>query len=1447
MAADAAASAAYSGPSLVSGHCTSQDIKIATADVTEYSFDGTTYIPFNPATPVSCQENTPIFLRIVAHVKETATSERTDVGVWVSQDGGNARTGVCNHYNLAPAPAFLNPPIENANHVWNIDNDQCGDMNQAGESLLELGVIDAVCQTGSATSSLLHVGSCLGWTQPGGDQVCPTVAGPTGFRLGTTPGTSSKCNCEGFDVPIVVNKVAKLEIVKACTPSTDPGTFDLLIDGSTSVGTPPVVVGDNKACGGSTGAQTLGAGSNITPGAVHTFGEGDFTTANYTSSYACVNRGTTTSRGSGTSLGPNNITLQPNDDVVCTYTNVRKPEVKLVKALNPTTDAGKFDLTLAGTTYDNAGAGFGNGGNTGFQIVAAGTVAMSEAAHTGTTLADYTSALACVNAANGAVTVSPNNNTSGSITVAAGDKITCTITNTRKPRLKVVKATVPTTDAGKFDFTIGANSFNNSGAGYGNGEGTAFQTLNIGNVNISEAAHTGTTLGDYTSALACSYAGGAPVTLGANTNTAGTVPLAAGDQITCTFTNTRGAVLKVVKSTLPTTDPGKFDFTIAGTTFNNSGAGYGNAENTGFKPVPTGSVSISEAAHTGTTLSDYTSTLACVNAAAQSVTVNPNGGTSGTLTTVEGDQITCTFTNTRKPEVKLVKVLDPPGDAGKFDLTLAGTTYDNAGVGFGNGGNTGFQKVAIGTVAMSEAAHAGTTLSDYTSALACVNAANGDVTVSPNNNTSGSITVAAGDKITCTITNTRKPRLKVVKATVPTTDAGKFDFTIGGTGFNNAGAGYGNGEGTAFQTLGIGNVAISEVGHTGTTLTNYTSALACVNAANQAVTVNPNGGTSGTVALAAGDQITCTFTNTRKPQVKLVKDLVPNADAGRFDLTIAGTTFNNGGGGFGDLENTGFQTVTAGSVAISETGHGATTLSEYTSTLACVNASNQAVTVSPNNKTSGTITTAAGDQITCTFTNNHVPKLSITKTPDPNTAGYAVSPGGTATFTVTVANASDAGAANDVVLTDTLPAGVGDWSENPDKTQCTIAAFPGATDPKRLLVCNVGTLLAGGSFTVVVQATVPSNFLLQPPSASGTPIEIDGNLVDDAAAGKDWGTPGLISCTGTILGCDIDLPTGTSDNSFGQGTKEDSPVPSVVTGSIPNNKSDLLRFYVANERFVTTDYLYLAWERVQAPNGTTNMDFELNQSSTLSSNGVTPVRTAGDILIKYDLSQGGTNPVLGYHRWVTSGNAGALCEASNKLPCWSKVTPLTSDVAAAINTSSVTDPISPNAPRTLDALTFGEARINLQAAGIFQAGVCLNFGQAYLKSRSSDAFAAEIKDFIAPIPISVSNCAPKNLDNKAWVKASNFAPLGGNLGDPISDTGQIHVADAAGAGSSMLNSPTGLRLAQVQTTTSVAIGGLVGDEAVTTGKRGPISGARQRAGTPWPPDAASVPRPRLLA
>jgi hypothetical protein len=77
---------------------------------------------------------------------------------------------------------------------------------------------------------------------------------------------------------------------------------------------------------------------------------------------------------------------------------------------------------------------------------------------------------------------------------------------------------------------------------------------------------------------------------------------------------------------------------------------------------------------------------------------------------------------------------------------------------------------------------------------------------------------------------------------------------------------------------------------------------------------------------------------------------------------------------------------------------------------------------------------------------------------------------------------------------------------------------------------------------------------------------------------------------------------------------------------------------------------------------------------------------------------------------------------------------------AQVNSTTVTDPVPPNAPRSLPALTFGETALNLTGLGVFAPGTCKAFGSVFLKSRSSASFTAEVKDFVAPVPVNISNC-----------------------------------------------------------------------------------------------------------
>ncbi len=185
---------------------------------------------------------------------------------------------------------------------------------------------------------------------------------------------------------------------------------------------------------------------------------------------------------------------------------------------------------------------------------------------------------------------------------------------------------------------------------------------------------------------------------------------------------------------------------------------------------------------------------------------------------------------------------------------------------------------------------------------------------------------------------------------------------------------------------------------------------------------------------------------------------------------------------------------------------------------------------------------------------------------------------------------------------------------------------------------NVGiTLTALAAFAVVFVSGSSANL-------SGSTFEgNDGNLVVNTPGNTDW-----VNAPNRVRG--DDLASGRTDNSFGQGTKEDDPAVSVVTGSIPPQKSDLTRFYVASEFASNSNFLYLAWERSNVL-GSANMDFEINklaQPDLTTTGPKTLNRSAGDLLITFDFGGSGS-PVLGLLRWVTTG-ATSQCFSANALP-----------------------------------------------------------------------------------------------------------------------------------------------------------------------------------------------------
>ena len=263
------------------------------------------------------------------------------------------------------------------------------------------------------------------------------------------------------------------------------------------------------------------------------------------------------------------------------------------------------------------------------------------------------------------------------------------------------------------------------------------------------------------------------------------------------------------------------------------------------------------------------------------------------------------------------------------------------------------------------------------------------------------------------------------------------------------------------------------------------SSIAC-----DAGTVSRSGNTATVSGLAPLQATTCTFTNALQPQLRLQK-LLPGgrvAAADQFALTIAGTggpvTATTTGSG---TTATGGATISAATIGSSYTlaealvTGGSSVLADYTSTYSCTNTLAGGQTVGSTSGTSITLTPAAGDNLTCTFSNTAIPRsdLAIAKTPNVTSAAT----GGLVTYTMAVTNGGPS-AANGAVIRDTPDAGL-DCTTPSSTAICAAAggaACPGPTVPVGSLLGSSGvtipTLPAGGSITVTLQCRV---------TASGTP------------------------------------------------------------------------------------------------------------------------------------------------------------------------------------------------------------------------------------------------------------------------------------------------------------------------------------------------------------------------
>ena len=321
------------------------------------------------------------------------------------------------------------------------------------------------------------------------------------------------------------------------------------------------------------------------------------------------------------------------------------------------------------------------------------------------------------------------------------------------PTLQIVKNTVG--GDGTFGFTVaGPTPLSPSITTSGGTGSTSTYAVIPGTFQITESSSpAGWTFVGAT----CSFNGGAPsaYTLGNN------LTIGSTDHVVCTFTNSAPGYLKLVKNTVG--GDGTFSFTntdVTGlaTSLTTSG---GTASSTSSALVPGSGFAVGETVPAGW---DLTSAV-CKLADGTTVTGSLSGSTITGITVEAGKTTTCTFTDTARGYLKLVK--NTVGGDGTFSFTGTGTGVDSSFNLTTSSGTaqTSFTDLTPGSgYAVSESSASGWTQTSAT----CTG-----------ENSPSDITIVAGQTVTCTFTNTKyspppppvtplTPKIAIVKVANPT-------------------------------------------------------------------------------------------------------------------------------------------------------------------------------------------------------------------------------------------------------------------------------------------------------------------------------------------------------------------------------------------------------------------------------------------------------------------------------------------------------------------------------------------------------------------------------------------------------------------------------------------------------------------------------------------------------
>ncbi len=470
-----------------------------------------------------------------------------------------------------------------------------------------------------------------------------------------------------------------------------------------------------------------------------------------------------------------NVNVAPGETVTCTFANARQGSLTVVKQATgadatfpfASTALGAFDLTTVNGTAQRTFANLNPGAYDLAENLPSGWQQTSATCSDGSTLP--------------------------TVDVGAGEDVTCTFANAQVDTILVLKLALGGDDTFSFTSTaLGAFTMTTSSSA----AAKAFSGLTPGTYDIAESATPGWTMAE--ADPTCS-----------NGDKASAVTLGTGETVLCLFANYKPDTIIVEKRTVG--GDGAFGFTS-----NLPGAGsfslttVNGTVSRSFSGLTPGTYNIAETPQAGW---------------AQTGARCDDGSTPDSIDLAAGATVRCVFTDTKLSSITVVKTTTGgdgsfgfTGSLGSFSLSTVSGTAQRL-----------FANVLGGSYRISETVPAGWRLTG----AGCADGSN-----------PASITLAPGKDVTCTFANTKGGSLAVV---VNTTDGnGSFGFTSTALGDFAVTTSGGTGQ-KAFANLAPGVYDLNEVVTSGWDL----GLASCSNGSNPA-----------SVSVAAGESVTCTFENT---------------------------------------------------------------------------------------------------------------------------------------------------------------------------------------------------------------------------------------------------------------------------------------------------------------------------------------------------------------------------------------------------------------------------------------------------------------------------------------------------------------------------------------------------------------------------------------------------------